>query len=395
MKELELMKTHSLKMYDELREEMERDSLLRWLLLTVGAVLGVWLLIIVSGCGGGSMARTASVPSPPPVVVTPPPPPQATLPATYALAILLPLPGGSAAQAEAINAAGQVVGYSIVDGAAEATMWQGGSPIYMGQGWALAISSATMPQVAGYSVDSGPPIAELWPDGAGSGMALGTLAGFDSSEALGVDDDGTVVGLAFEQANPAVQQAFSWNSNGRMVAISNMAEALAIHHGRVAGFDQSGQAVVDGNGLGIQGAATSISDAGAGGFTFGSVTQGFAWQAGAVTLLGTSGTAVSLAAGINGQGVIVGQVGANASGSVRLAPVGARAKLAPRFQGSTRAMAWTPTDGMVDLNGRIDPSDADTWALVFADGINDAGSIVGAAVSNGTQQTVGFALEGR
>lgn len=63
------------------------------------------------------------------------------------------------------------------------------------------------------------------------------------------------------------------------------------------------------------------------------------------------------------------------------------------FVGSTRAVAWTPTDGMVDLNGRIDPSDAVGWALVFATGISDGGSVVGAAVSNSTMQTVGFLLE--
>lgn len=421
----DVMNTHSVRQCDALAaEERWREHLARvgWWFLTVAGAIGiVWAVLGLSGCGGGSTDRAAQVvPAPPPVVVTPPPvapppppppsqppaptpgPGPVTLPASYTLQVLLPLPGGSSAQAEAINGAGQVVGWSVMNGQAQATIWEGGQALWLGEGWALAINAPpeangmpVAPQVVGYRDVGGMPIAELWPDGGltrDAGQDLGTLPGYDSSEALGVDDDGTVVGMAFVFSNPSIQQGWEWTPAGGMVAIQGMAEALAIHKGQIVGFAQDGQAEVAGQELqGVQGAATAVSDAGAAGFTFGT-EDGFAWLGGTLTLLPTPGGA-SLASGINQAGVIVGQQGVGPAGSIRLAPRGARARLA-RAVGVTRAMAWTPTDGMVDLNGRIDPSDAATWTLAFATGVSDAGIVVGAAVSNnGTAETVGFMLE--
>ncbi len=105
-------------------------------------------------------------------------------------------------------------------------------------------------------------------------------------------------------------------------------------------------------------------------------------------LLGTAGTDISLATGINDDGIVVGQIGNAISGSVRLAQ---RPILSPHasFVGITRAMAWTAPDGIVDLNGRIAAGSG--WTLAFATGINGSGEIVGAAISD-QQGTEGFRL---
>ena len=353
-------------------------------------------LLCLAGCGGGQPATTASSPVPaPPPSGTPPP---VLLPRTYVLTILPPVDGGTAARAEAINASGMVVGYSVVDGAAEATEWRNGVPIDLGPGIAVAISGNL---IAGYCATCGAidfrtgvvttnPIAQIWPGG-----PIGTLAGYDSSEALGVDEDGTVVGVAFVLADPSHQRAWKWRAGeGGMLPVPGLLEALAIRNGQIAGFNDSFEAAIGGaavtvpRDLGIQGASTAISSKGAAGFSFGQ-TQAFSWQDDALRLLGTAGTDISLASGINDSGIVVGQIGNAISGSVRLARRPVSSPHA-RFVGVTRAMAWTAPDGIVDLNGRI--TGGSGWTLAYATGINGSGEIVGAAISD-EQVTEGFVLQ--
>ena len=335
----------------------------------------LWL----AGCGGGQGATTASnpVPAPPPSV----PPPPVSLPRSYRLTILPPMDGGTAAQAEAINASGTVAGYSVVNGHAEATLWQDGKAIDLGEGWAVAINDAGV--AAGY-VNDGFPQATTWPGG-----SLGTLPGYDSSIATGIDSDGTVVGIAFVLAHLEQQTGWKWTPGTGMMATPGIQSALAIRNGVIAGIGTNFDAVTNRNDLGVQGAATAVSSDGrVAGFTpFGNV-QAFEWQDGVLTLLGTAGTGISVASGINDSGILVGQIGNALSGSVRLAK---RAVPSPHasFVGITRAMAWTAPDGIVDLNGRIAAGNG--WTLAFATGINGSGEIVGAAISD-AQATAGFVL---
>jgi probable HAF family extracellular repeat protein len=327
---------------------------------------------------GGTLHATAqvTVTQPPP----PPPPPPPGVSAHYTLTILPPVDGGMAAQAEAINASGTVAGYSIVNGKAEATLWQDGTTIDLGEGWAVAIND---PGTAAGYVNDGFPQATTWPGG-----SLGTLPGYDSSIANAIDSDGTVVGVCFEFSNPSHQQGFMWTAVGGMQAIPQLQSALAISNGKMAGIGLNFDAAIQGTDLGIQGAASAINPHGdAAGFTSGQV-QAFVWQGGSVTDLGTGGTDLSIASGINHNGIVVGQIGNAVSGSVRLAR---RVVLSSHgsFVGTTRAMAWTAADGIVDLNGRIAVGSG--WTLAFASGINGSGEIVGAAISDG-QVTEGFVL---
>jgi probable HAF family extracellular repeat protein len=304
------------------------------------------------------------------------------LPQTYALTILPPVDGGTAAQAQAINAGGTVVGYSVLNGHGEATEWQDGTVIDLGEGFALAVNDSGI--VAGYVYDD-MPVATIWPGG-----SLGTLPGYDSSTATGIDNDGTVVGIAFVLAHPEQQTGFLWTATRGMQAIQQLQSALAIRNGKIAGIGLNFDAAVQGTDLGFPGVATALNSQGdAAGFTTGQV-QAFTWQDSIVTDLGTAGTEISTASGINDSGIVVGQIGNAISGSVRLArPVVSSPH--DTFVGITRAMAWTESDGIVDLNGRIAPGSG--WTPAYATGINGSGEIVGAAINNETQVTDGFVLE--
>lgn len=174
-----------------------------------------------------------------------------------------------------------------------------------------------------------------------------------------------------------------------MMATPGIQSALASRKGVISGIGTNFDAVTSHDDLGVQGAAVAVSpDGRVAGFTpFGNV-QAFEWQDGVLTLLGTAGTDISVATGINDSGIVVGQVGNALSGSVRLAR---RPVLPPHASlvGITRAMAWSAPDGIVDLNSRIAAGGG--WTLAYATGVNQGGEIVGAAISD-EQVTEGFLL---
>src|SRR5882724_9509773 len=120
----------------------------------------LWLVIIwLIGCGGQPTSHILPVPAAPAPVAAPPPAP--TIPTTWTVTDLAPLPGFNASQANAVNAAGVVVGYSETPlGVTEATMWATctdstspchGQVIDLGPGIATAVNDSN--HVVGYSVD--------------------------------------------------------------------------------------------------------------------------------------------------------------------------------------------------------------------------------------------------
>src|SRR5882724_6704935 len=125
----------------------------------------LWLIIIwLIGCGGSPQASLQAPAPPAPVAAPPPvppsspppaPPPPSTppsVPTSWTVTELAPLPGFNASQANAVNAAGVVVGYSETPaGVTEATMWANGVTIDLGPGIATAVNDSN--HAVGYSVD--------------------------------------------------------------------------------------------------------------------------------------------------------------------------------------------------------------------------------------------------
>ena len=79
------------------------------------AILALLSLSILTSCGGGDATSS------PPAAQTPPPAPTLT---HYTVVDLPALPGASASQAQGLNAAGDVVGYSVLNGHATAVLWE-------------------------------------------------------------------------------------------------------------------------------------------------------------------------------------------------------------------------------------------------------------------------------
>jgi probable HAF family extracellular repeat protein len=175
----------------------------------LSAILALLSLSILTGCGGGGANSS------PPAAQTPPPAPTLT---HYSAVDLPPLPNTSASQAQGLNAAGDVVGYSVMNGHATAVLWKNGGPTDLGTPDSFANAVNSSDQIAGYfTSSSGTPHAALWITQ--GFLDLGTLPGMDSSVATGINDSGTVVGVSFQFQNSANQQGFTWTASGGMQPI--------------------------------------------------------------------------------------------------------------------------------------------------------------------------------
>src|SRR5882724_11477718 len=104
------------------------------------AILALLSLSILTGCGGGGTTSS------PPAAQTPPPAPILT---HYTVADLPPLPGASASQAQGLNSAGDVVGYSVLNGHAAAVLWKNGGPTDLGTPDSFANAVNSSDQIAG------------------------------------------------------------------------------------------------------------------------------------------------------------------------------------------------------------------------------------------------------
>jgi uncharacterized membrane protein len=311
-------------------------------------------LIGLCGCGGGSMSTSA--PMAVPAVKLP------NLPTSWTATDLPPLPNANAAQANAVNAAGRAVGYSVNNGVAYATMWENGIPTELGPGVATAINDKDT--TVGYRPGDGfMTVAVVWPGG-----DLGLLEGYDSTLATGISKKGVIVGVAYNSFDTSQQVAFKWTEKGGMQVVPGCQNALAINDkGQIAGIGTNFDAVIcGGQDFGIQGAVGAINNSGlAVGFSpFGDNAHAFVFPS---TDLGAQSTAT----GVNDYGWVIGDSFTPLGGAQ--ARLSVRAHVArlfnPRLIGVSHPFVWSQKTGIVALEG-----------IVTANGINGK-RIVGATVT--------------
>ena len=365
------------------------------------SALALVLLITASiGCGGGGAAFVPAS-KPPAVVCNPPnmlvggvctaPPPASTpppvVPAHYQVIDLIPLPGATGSQANAVSN-GRATGYSSFwsgsTGTTRVTVWQSdGTPQDLGlDGKGQAINSQG--EVVGYA-DNTTPQAFLWSRGIVT--QLGTLPGFDSSIATGINDSGEVVGIAYVFANPNNEVGFKWTQQTGMFAIAGAATASGINNnGDIAAMTQNLQAAIfaASGTITLLGTLGDFSLAGAvnnqghacgmSPLVSGGPTHAFFYD-GTIHDLGAFGAGDSSdATSMNDQDLIVGDdVGLLSAPKFRVLGIA-------RVVGSGNPFVWSATTGMVPLNSLISADSG--WVLSSASGISQDGEIVGAGVVN-------------
>jgi probable HAF family extracellular repeat protein len=289
---------------------------------------------------------------------------------------------GSAATPTAINSQGQVAGYGIDTAGITRAFVTGGSS-YTELGIAAAQAQATgindSGTVVGTTYGANGPQAALWKAGDSTGAVV-IVPGASSSYANAVSQDGTVVG-GFTGMNGQLQ-AFAYK-DGALTSLGNLPGsnwtcAYAVNsNGEVVGYaldangsskafswsSNSGFTTLE-SGSGSSTFATGINDSGmvvGDEVTAEGYIQAVAWASGTKTALGTLGSGVSFAYGVNNSGDAVGSA----------YPNGATGLSAVLFRGGTA----------VDLNTLV-PFDSG-WVLEQALAINNAGQITGTGKLNG------------
>ena len=323
---------------------------------------------------------------------------------------------------------------ALASRAAPSTLQMAATPRYAitelgGSGEARAINRAG--QVAGWSSldSSGAYVgmhAALWTSG-GLPADLGTLPGYDSSDALGLNDVGQVVGYSTSNTMPRVG-AFLGTPGGGMTDLGTLGGDFSYAHdvsnagqvvgaSRTAGGSYRAFLWTAGEGMADLGAlpgdtdsyAHAISEAGqVVGYSLAYAgselsQRAFIWKAsGGMAELGMPpGYKRSIARAISDAGHVVGFAGSHAflwtaGGMADLGALpgypyssaygvnAAGQVVGTSYTGdgsSRRAFLWTPGGGMIDLTSLLPAGSG--WVLEWATGINAAGQITGTGSRNG------------
>jgi uncharacterized membrane protein len=230
-------------------------------------------------------------------VTAAPPPPPPSIPTSWTVTDLPPLPGYNGSQANAVNASGHAAGYSSdAMGNVEATEWIDGLPIDLGHGVAVAINDSD--RIVGYGVDSTMTVvtAHLWQNGAQSDIG--------NWQPNGINNSGLVVGNGVSD----IPAGIKWSQGGALEPVAGCQYALAVNSsGQIAGVsDTGGNATICGQpDFGMLGSATAINDAGvAVGFVQPSAVEADAmvWADTAIDILPNG-----IATGINEFGWVIGE----------------------------------------------------------------------------------------
>lgn len=341
----------------------------------------------------------------------------------------VPSLGGSQYRVEALNAAGQVAGYSYLPENLEVHAFRfdatglndlgtlGGSS---GQGFALNNSG----QVAGESTLAGDMATHAFLRGNGAAIDLGTLGGFFSS-ARAINDAGQVAGQS-QVADSWDLQAFLYSA-GSMTSLGHLgggaSRAVALNQlGQVAG-DSFTASYENHAFLYSDGAMTDLGSLGGGSSTANALndqgvvvgesslangeTHAYRYANGVMTDLGTLGGTYSSAYRVNNAGQVIGTastasdaqvngflysngaltdlgtLGGSFSTPLAINNLGQIVGESETADYQQRAFFWT-NGTMVDLNTLIPTNSG--WELTSARFINDASRIVGSGLWNGEPQ---------
>jgi probable HAF family extracellular repeat protein len=302
---------------------------------------------------------------------------------TYKITDLGDLPGGNFSQAQAINASGQVSGMAgDSSGNGVVFLYSSGKMVDLGSlggGKAIGNGINKSAQIAGYSTNvAGWYRAFVTVDG--KLVDIGDLGG-GSSMASSLNDSGQVVGASY-LANGGGAHPFLY-SNGKMMDLGGL------------GGQQSWSTA---NGINNSGVVVGSS-------WKGDQFLGFVWKKGKMKALGTLGGSGSQAYAINNTGQITGAAYTTNSALHAFITTGGKLKDLGVISGSgswgfaindSGIVVGQSTYGqggnyhafvyngrkMVDLNKLIPANSG--WELYVANGVNDAGRIVGYGTRNGT-----------
>lgn len=254
-------------------------------------------------------------------------------------------PGYKSSIALGINDKGQVVGYlstgSFNDGTPQAFLWENGHMTLVGEQGSMAVGINNQSQVIGESPAADGTIhGYVWQDG--QTTDLGTLPGLRFGRVSAINNKGQVVGTVFRFSNAATYP-FLWQ-DGQMTDLGTFEDYT------------TGPEAINDNGQ-VAGIAFSVPD--------GSVAEAVLWQNGKITDLGRIGGPYAYVSGINNSGQISGYA-QDTEYDVHLfvAQDGQFINLTPLI---SSASGW-------NLHSR---------GFVTANGINNAGQIVGRADHNG------------
>jgi len=364
--------------------------------MRLAALVALSMSMAMLGCGAGSGLPSANSDQPASN--------ELAIRKHYRVTDLPPLSGAVRAQANAI-VGWQVVGYSTLADTVttRATLWRNGRPHDLGNGAATALNH--WGQIVGYQtvghMSDGSAIvhATLWEHGLV--IDIGTLPGYNSCQASGINDSGIVVGSCYFP-----QAGFVWTAGRGIRPLPGSFQAFAINaSGVIAGEDTKGNAALFVGkreiNLGLFAnfaVATAVNREGhAAGLSplndiFGPDAFFYPGNGAPLQDLGvlTNGADDTEATGISNSDTIVGLDSYPPGG--RLRSTNARVEAAGSRDinvFTTLAFIWTPKTGLQDLNTRI-PVDSG-WTLAGAFGIDENDdAIVGVGLING--EVHGFML---
>ncbi|MBZ5689831.1 MAG: hypothetical protein LAP86_32955 [Acidobacteriia bacterium] len=351
------------------------------------------ITIAFIGCGGEGGSSSRQLPNS-----------ASAVPAEhYQVIDLAPVLGAVSSQANAVSGR-HVAGYSVLSDmiSTRATFWHDGKAEDLGNGVANAINSSN--QIAGYvSQSDGTSRATLWDHG--KVIGLGTLPGFDSCVANGINDFGVVVGVC--STTPGNQAGFLWTAKTGMQPIAGAAIANAVNKSEaIAGEDTNFHAAIFKRGtetdlglFAVFAVATAVNKSGqAVGVSPPDYIRGshaFFYPGGGAKIqdLGTftASSDDTVATGISDSALVVG-VDLYPPGGAHYT-LGSARTLTPHPRTinywTSLAFIWTAKTGLIDLNTLI--SSGSGWKLSGAFGIDHNGrAIVGAGLIG--EEVHGFML---